>query len=236
MNNIAIIPARGGSKRIKEKNIYPLLGKPMIHYIINSAISSECFSRIFVATDSSKIADIAIQCGAEVPFLRTSANDDFSPVSLATLDYTEKLLDLGIIKKPDIIAQLFAACPLTTAADISKSMDFFIINNREFQISCCEAMTGNTWWAFTLDKKNEAQWLFEKHRSMRSQDLKKTYFPTGAIWISRWENFRKEKTFYGSTVQYQKVSKECGIDIDWPEDIEMAEIFLRARGSHKISS
>ena len=232
MNNIAIIPARGGSKRIKEKNIYPLLGKPMIHYIIDSAIKSECFSRIFVATDSTKIANIAIQCGAEVPFLRTSANDDFSPVSIATLDYTQKLINLGIIKEPEIITQLFAACPLTTDSDIRESKDVFVMENREFQISCCEAITGNAWWSFSLNSNKEAQWLFEEERSMRSQDLKKTYFPTGAIWMAKWKNFREEKTFYGSSVKFQTVSRECGIDIDWPEDIEMAEIFLRARGSH----
>src|SRR5690606_22090036 len=93
---IAIIPARGGSKRLPKKNILDFKGKPMIAWTIEAAISSELFDKVIVSTDTEEIKEISIQYGAEVPFLRQNTGDDFSPVSLATieaLNQAEKYFD-----------------------------------------------------------------------------------------------------------------------------------------------
>ena len=80
--NVAVIPARGGSKRLPGKNIRPFWGKPIIQYSIDAAIKSRLFNRVIVSTDSRQIADLAIQCGAEVPHLRPSdISDDFTPLA-----------------------------------------------------------------------------------------------------------------------------------------------------------
>lgn len=85
-NNIAIIPARGGSKRILKKNIIDFNGKPMIAWTIEAALKSQLFSKVLVSTDCEETADIARAFGAEVPFLRRGYSDDITPVSEATLD------------------------------------------------------------------------------------------------------------------------------------------------------
>src|SRR4051812_19986287 len=83
--NIALIPARGGSKRIPHKNIAPFQGKPLIAWTIEAAQQTGLFDRIFVSTDDPKIASVAQEYGVEVPFLRTEAKDDITPVSKATI-------------------------------------------------------------------------------------------------------------------------------------------------------
>jgi pseudaminic acid cytidylyltransferase len=89
---IAIIPARSGSKRIPPKNIRMLCGKPMIAYTIEAALQSKIFSSVLVSTDSQENADISREFGADVPFLRSAdLSDDFTPVSLVTLDAVEKI-------------------------------------------------------------------------------------------------------------------------------------------------
>jgi len=84
-SRVAIIPARGGSKRIEKKNIINFCGKPMIAWTIEAAKKSEMFERVVVSTDDQEIAEVARQCGASVPFLRKQYADDISPVSLATI-------------------------------------------------------------------------------------------------------------------------------------------------------
>ena len=84
MSHLAIIPARGGSKRLPGKNVIDFMGKPMIAWSIDAASASGLFDHILVSTDSEQIATIARDCGAEVPFLRTAHSDDHSPVSVAT--------------------------------------------------------------------------------------------------------------------------------------------------------
>ena len=117
---IAIIPARGGSKRVPGKNIRPLAGKPLIAYTIEAALGSRLFHRVVVSTDSEDIAAVARTYGAEVPFLRSAGiSDDITPVSAATADALERL-------DPDedqyrLVAQLMANCPLRTAEDVRSS-------------------------------------------------------------------------------------------------------------------
>src|SRR5258706_5229330 len=124
---IAIIPARGGSKRIPKKNVIDLAGKPMIAWTIEAAIKSKYISRVVVSTDDHEIAAISKSFGAEVPFLRDSAADDHSPVSLATIRTLTQLEELSV-SQPDIIIQLMANCPLRDAKNIDEAIEFFISN------------------------------------------------------------------------------------------------------------
>ena len=112
MAKIAIIPARGGSKRIPGKNVRELAGRPMIAYTIEAACASGLFERVVVSTDSQEIAEIAERYGAESPFLRDAGlADDVTPVSLATLDALQRLDPDG--GQYDTLAQLMPNCPVT---------------------------------------------------------------------------------------------------------------------------
>src|ERR1700679_3365321 len=117
---IAIIPARGGSKRIPGKNIKSLAGKPIIAYTIDAACESGLFERVVVSTDSNEIAEIARRYGAETPFLRENdLADDFTPVSSVTVDALLRLDPDNT--KFESVAQLMPNCPLRTVEDVTSS-------------------------------------------------------------------------------------------------------------------
>ena len=115
--NIAIIPARGGSKRVPKKNILEFFGKPMIAWTIEAAIKSNTFTKVLVSTDCEEIAKISKNYGAEVPFLRKSYADDISPISLATHDALIQAEDFWSLKF-DTVTQLMPNCPLRNDKDI----------------------------------------------------------------------------------------------------------------------
>jgi CTP:molybdopterin cytidylyltransferase MocA len=117
---LAVIPARGGSKRVPRKNVRELAGRPLIAYTVEAALDSGVFARVVVSTDDEEIARIGRACGAEAPFLRAaSLSDDVTPVSAATADALGRLDPYGTVFAD--VAQLMANCPLRTAEDIRAS-------------------------------------------------------------------------------------------------------------------
>ncbi len=219
---VAIIPARGGSKRVPGKNIMDFCGKPMIAWTIEAAKESGLFDRIIVSTDSEEIAEVAIEWGAEVPYLRTEAADDFSPVSAATLYTINQLEKDGHIF--DSVIQLFAVCPLRNSEDIKDAYSFFIKKNVSFLISCFKYTWMNPWWAVTLDNNNNPSWIFNDTKK-RSQDLPDLFCPTGAIWIADVKALKEDKTFYGEGHVFWEIDWKRALDIDNKEDIELGKAF-----------
>jgi CMP-N-acetylneuraminic acid synthetase len=217
---IAIIPARGGSKRIPKKNIIPFLGKPLIAWTIEAAQKAGIFDRIVVSTDDPEIAEVSKAYGAEVPFLRDSGADDYTPVSEGTLRTILQLEEIG--ETYDIVVQLFAVCPLRNAEEIKDSLVFFKNRNLKFLISCFKFTWMNPWWAVTLDKDQKPNWIL-KNENKRSQDQPKVYSPTGAIWIADVEELKLSKNFYGPDHVFWEMDWKTAIDIDNYEDIELAE-------------
>ena len=120
---VAIIPARGGSKRIPRKNIVDFCGKPLIAWTIEAAQKTGVFDAIVVSTDDEEIAKVSVEYGAEVPFLRDKKADDFSPVSEAIIRTIEQLEEAG--QTYDLVVQLFAVCPLRTSDEIIDALQFF---------------------------------------------------------------------------------------------------------------
>ncbi len=227
MKRIAIIPARGGSKRLPGKNVMDFLGKPMIQWTIDAARKSGLFARVVVSTDDAEIARVSLECGAEVPVLRTEAADDFAPVSEATLN-TLKQVEDQFDEQFDEVWQLFAVCPLRTAEQMKMAARFFTDKKADFLISCFEYQWMNPWWANTIDGNFRPTWLFPDG-FRRSQDLPKLYCPTGAIWIARAEPFKKEKTFYGPNHVFWPMDWMSAVDIDEQEDVVLAETLYYVR-------
>ena len=223
---IAIIPARGGSKRVPGKNIALLGGKPLIAYSIEAALGSGLFERVIVSTDSESIARVAREYGAEVPFMRAGdISDDLTPVSAVTVDVLERL-DPSCTEYSSV-AQLMANCPLRTAEDVLSSYSQFEDTGLDSQLSVVRYGWQNPWWAMRRDSTTKKlDPLFPQEMSARSQDLPELYCPTGAIWWGRTATVREQKTFHTIGRGGWEIEWQHGIDIDTPEDMEFAEIIF----------
>lgn len=224
---IAIIPARGGSKRIPGKNRVEFLGMPMIAHTIIAARDSEQFDNIVVSTDDELIAETAVKYGAEVPFLREEHTDDHAPISLATINTLNRLENENG-KIYATVVQLMANCPLRDSADIQSACTFFENNPHHFQISCFKYGWMNPWWAHSLDKNRIAKPVFDQEMRMRrSQDQPDLYCPTGAIWIADIAELKKANTFYGKDYRFYPLDWKHALDIDDYDDLEMGKLLGR---------
>lgn len=222
MKKIAVIPARGGSKRISQKNIIDFMGKPLMAWTIEAAQKSNIFDRIIVSTDDAKFAQVAGDYGCEVPFLRDTNADDITPVSEATIravQQTEKHYG----ETYDVVVQLMANAPIRNEADIQNHCNHFIENNFNFQLSCFPFGWMNPWWSFKLNEKHEHEWLHPDAMKQRSQDLDKLFCPTGAIWIAKKDSLFQAKTFYGPDFKFYELDWKSAVDIDDHDDLDFAK-------------
>ena len=229
MTSIAIIPARGGSKRIPKKNILDFFGKPMIAWSIEAALESKLFDKVLVSTDDPEIAKLARAYGAQVPFLRETAADEYAPVSEATLI---SLLQAEAYWKTsfDTVVQLMANCPIRSAKDIEVAYNDYCNHQASFQISAFEFGWMNPWWAASLEKSAEPKSIFPSALNSRSQDLDKLYCPTGAIWIANTKALKQVGTFYGPGHRFSIMPWTAAVDIDDYDDLKMAKaVYLMAQ-------
>ncbi|KAB7628237.1 cytidylyltransferase domain-containing protein [Alkalilimnicola sp. S0819] len=219
---IAIILARGGSKRLPGKNIMEFAGKPMLAWSVEAALDSGVFDRVLVSTDDEAIADVGRRYGAEVPFLRERANDDHSPTSLAT---HAALLQAEAYWgcRYDVVAQLMANCPLRNAEDIRAGMTAFEQATAPSQISCFRFGWMNPWWAVKLADSGRPEQLFPEALKARSQDLEALYCPTGALWLAERDAFLENKTFYMDDHRFEPLHWISAVDIDDRDDLLMAQ-------------
>lgn len=222
MRSIAVIPARGGSKRLPQKNTLDFMGKPMIAWTIEAALNTELFDRVLVSTDCVEIAQVAESWGASVPFLRNTASDDYSPVSLATCAALQQCAeDLG--ENYDIVTQLMPNTPLRTSQDICQAMDHFFENASPSQISCFRFGWMNPWWAVTLNTTGRPTPFFPEVQQKRSQDLPALYCPSGAVWIAQVSHLLAHRTFYCPGHIFYPLPWQSAVDIDDESDLMMAK-------------
>ncbi|PWR70714.1 pseudaminic acid cytidylyltransferase [Methanospirillum lacunae] len=225
---LAIIPARGGSKRIPRKNVLDFCGLPIIVYTIQAALKSGLFRQVIVSTDDPEIAEVSKQFGAEIPFIRThSLADDYTPVSEVTLDALNQIDPEGT--KFNFIAQLMSNCPLRTEEDIINSFTQFRTEDADSQISITHYGWQNPWWAMKRDSRKMMHPIFEDRVKERSQDLPELFCPTGAIWWISADALRREKTFHCENKTGWEIAWDHGVDIDTEDDWNMAEMLMKNR-------
>ncbi|NJO53467.1 MAG: acylneuraminate cytidylyltransferase family protein [Bacteroidales bacterium] len=225
---IAVIPARGGSKRLPRKNILPFGGRPMIAWTIDAALRSGLFDTVLVSTEDAEIAEIARAEGAEVPFLRTAFYDDTTPISAATILAVDQMRSWSN-RNHDLVVQLMANCPLRGSDEIIRAITAFQASKADFQISCTRFGWLNPWWALQLDANGAGSWAFPDAARSRSQDLPPLYVPTGAIWIAHAGPLVAAGTFYGPGHRFEPMPWQSAVDIDDAEDLAFAETALRLR-------
>ena len=225
MNNkiktIAIIPARSGSKGLKDKNIKLLNNKPLIAYTIDEAKNSGLFDEIIVSTDSKKYADIAKRYGANVPFLRSNKNsNDYA----SSWDVVREVLS-KLETKYDIVVLLQPTSPLRTSQDIINAFKLFIKKDADTLFSVAET-SHSMFWCNTLDKNLSAKNFIDKKYQVPRQQLPKSYTINGAIYIVK-TNKLDNLDMYGSNSYVYIMDKEHSIDIDCELDFKIAEAVLQ---------
>lgn len=225
--NLAIIPARSGSKGIKDKNIKELNGKPLIAYTIEVARKSKIFEDIVVSTDSEKYADISKKYGALVPFLREEklSGDQASSLDVI-LDVLEKMKQLG--KEYDTLILLQPTSPLRTEEDLKQAYEFYLEKKASAVVSVCE-MEHSPLWANTLPLSKKIDNFLRDIGNKNRQQLEKYYRINGAIYIVNVEYFKKYKNFYQEDSYAYIMSRENSIDIDEEIDFKIAEYLIKEK-------
>lgn len=214
---LAIIPARGASKRLPNKNILDFAGKPLIAWTIDAALKSKCITNVIVSTDDAQIASIAKKFGAKVPFLR--------PDSLATDESTtiDVVVDLvsKLSNKYKYIALLQPTSPLRTSQHIDES--FKQLGDKDAVVSVVKTEHPIEWCNTLSSNKNLDNFINGTVRNKRSQDLPERYRINGAIYIIKTDILLREKTFLleKGAVAYI-MDRDVSIDIDQKQDFIIA--------------
>jgi CMP-N-acetylneuraminic acid synthetase len=221
---VALIPARGGSKRIPRKNILPFFGQPLIAYAIAAARNSGLFARVVVSTDDHEIAAVARDFGAEVVQRPPELAHDRAMLVDVTL---HALAALGVAPAgAEVFCQLMPNCPLRRSADVREHHDVFVREKRLFQISAVPYRCVYPQWALACDAAGVGRWQFGRDLSP-SEDLGPLVCPTGAIWWARTAEFLIQRAFYGEPFHVEPMDANRGLDIDTREDLELAELVVR---------
>ena len=221
MNNLAIIPARAGSKRIPNKNIKEFFGKPIIYYPLYEALSSKIFSEVMVSTDSLKIAKLSEKYGAKIPFMRSQKNSDDHAI---LPDVIEEVLSeykkLG--KDFDNICCIMPTNPFLTSNILTDSFKKFKEGNGESMIAVKKI---NTPIEKTYELKNNMLYpLFKDHFKTRTQDLQPKYSDAGSFfWVTTGAFNEHKKGITNKTIPY--ILDELQVqDIDNLDDWKLAEL------------
>lgn len=224
---LAIIPARSGSKGLKDKNIKILNGKPLIAYTIEAAIKSSIFADIIVSTDSEEYARISKEYGAIVPFLREEAlsNDKASTVDVI-MDVFTKMKLFG--KEYDSFVLLQPTSPLRTERNIIEAYNLFVRKNANSVVSVCE-VDHNPLLSNTLEADLSLDNFIKKENNIRRQDLGKYFRLNGAIYIAKVDYYLKYKNFYEKDSYAYIMDKRNSVDIDDEIDFKLAEILTKER-------
>lgn len=219
---IAIIPARGGSKRIPRKNIRDFLGKPMIAYSIEAAINSGLFDEVMVSTDDEEIAKIALTYGASVPFFRSEQNaDDYATLADVLIEVIQQYEKQEIVF--DHICCLLSTAPLVDKEDVFTGYKLLIEGNYN---SVCPivAFSYPILRALEFDGNNNLRMKWPEYTTARSQDMNVAYHDSGTFyWIKR-DILLTEKTLFAANGT-ALVLDECSVqDIDTLTDWKLAEL------------
>ena len=223
MSSIAIITARGGSKRIPKKNIRNFCGKPIIAYSIEAAIKAAIFDEVMVSTDSEEIANIAKQYGAKVPFLRSERNaDDHATTDDVLLEVLEKYKELGRFFSG--LCCLYPTAPFITPEKIRKAYRIFV-NNNAAKVICVVPFSFPPQRA--LIKENETErikYIFPEKYECRSQDLERWYHDAGQFYFYRVNDYIANRGKIINDI-YPIVLSETEVqDIDNEDDWIIAEM------------
>lgn len=225
-HRIAIIPARGGSKRIPRKNIKAFGGKPMIAWSIEAALASGCFARVIVSTDDDEIAEVAREWGAEVPFKRPAElADDHTgtiPVIAQAIDWLREH-----DQAPDAVCCLYATAPFVQPEDLRRGLAILEGQGVDYAFSV-------TSYAFPIQRairltaEGRVAMVQPEHFATRSQDLEDAYHDAGQFYWGQAGAWCEGRPIFSAQAAPVLLPRHRVQDIDTPEDWQRAEWLFRA--------
>lgn len=225
MNNIAIITARGGSKRIPKKNIREFCGRPIIEYSIRAALESKLFDEVMVSTDSEEIAEISRQCGASVPFFRSEENsNDYAITADVINEVINEYEKLG--KRFDTLCCIYPTAPFVTAKKLSDAYNEMKKNNADSAMTVVRY--GFPPQRAVVIRNGKIEFQYPEYYKTRSQDLEPIYHDCGQFYFCNVDAFKKYKTMITPNCVPFVVSEEEVQDIDNISDWNIAEMKYNA--------
>ncbi len=232
-DSIAIITARGGSKRLPRKNIRSFCGKPMIAWPIAAALQSQCFEHVIVSTDDVEIAEIAKQYGADVPFLRPAhLADDYTHAHVAAKHMLEWVLThKGNFK---YVAHIYPTAPMLTMEDIQRG-HHLMRAGKDFAYTA-QKISFPIYQVVTEDEQGKTSPLFAPEKAnLRSQDMPSAYIDAGQLYWRNIEIFLDEQRDKNKEKTIIPIPSQRAVDIDTEEDWNFAQMcmnYLEARKNY----
>lgn len=222
MSSVAIITARGGSKRIPRKNIRPFRGRPMIAWSIEAALKANTFTEVMVSTDDDEIAEIARSCGAKVPFMRSPAtSDDFAGTVDVLVEVLEEYRKRGT--RFDLGCCLYPTAPLVTPADLLRGREL-LEKGRFDAVMPVAAFSYPIWRSLKRDESGRISLNFPENLNRRSQDLPPAYHDAGQWYWFRTESLLRDRVIIGQNTGSVLLSELQVQDIDNEDDWALAEM------------
>ena len=223
---LAIIPARGGSKSIPQKNLRILDGKPLIAYPIEAAQRSRQIDRIIVSTDDKEIAAVARDHNADVPFLRSKELAQDKSMAIDAFLYTLDRLEAECSKHYDAFIALHATAPLTRTEDIEAAIKIFYDKNADSLFSVCE-LGYPPHWARKIGTKGQLMSYFDDFGHLNRQEFEKAFVPNGALCVFKTSLLKEQYSFYSDLTYPYIMPRERSVDIDDYFDLELAEFLMK---------
>ena len=218
-DRVALIPARGGSKRLPRKNILPVLGRPMLHYPVKAALDSGCFDRVIVSTEDREVRGVAVGSGARVMERPVHLVQDRSTVAQVCLDALARLAEQGF--KPDWFCCIYPTAIFITPEDLHAS---FALAQQNTRANCVMGVSDFNLQPLQALEKDEngflkSRWQACFNQSQFNPDLVAS---NGTLYWCRTESFLQQKSFYTDKMVGYKIPWIRAIDLDTPEDYQTA--------------
>jgi pseudaminic acid cytidylyltransferase len=219
--NIAVIPARGGSKRIPRKNIKLFHGLPVIAYAINAAKLSGVFEEIIVSTDDEEIAEIAISFGATIPWMRPkNLSEDYVTTVSVMQDAVNKLK--CSLNDLEFVCCIYPATPLLQPNFISQGLQILRDGDWEYVFSASRVETPPERF-FSLDSSNRVKMHFPNHEGTRTQDFSPSYHDAGQFYFGRSSSWESGLEIFSSKSTVVEIPRGLSVDVDTLDDWHYAE-------------
>ena len=235
---LAVIPARGGSKGVPQKNIRSVCGKPLIAYTIETARTvGHLFHRIIVSTDNEEIAHIARECGAEVPFMRPAELADDSTPMVPVLQHAAEHVEQKDGIRLDWILLLQPTDPFRSVEDIENALALAEEGECDSVISVVQVFSVHPVLMKKIEKNRLLSYCIEEKEGTRRQDYDPpAYMRNGAIYLTRRDVLMEQNSIWGNVIRPYIMPPERSVGVDSELDLKLVEILMQEKLGSQVSA
>ena len=232
--NIAIIPARGGSKRIPKKNIRSFQGKPMLQLTIEKLVSFEIFDAIYVSTEDPTISKLALESGVRIHEREVTLSDDFTSTLDVMFSAVNHLQALNL-NVDDIVSCIYPVTPLLELSHLNKA--FLILEEIDGgYVFAGQDQSSQIGRSFFINEKAELEMLFPDREKMRTQDLSKVYSDAGLFYMGKASTWMSRIPIFSQNSKFIELGRYETVDIDTEEDWKFAEELFAVRSKTSVQT